>query len=142
MENSSHEEALLDINLSSLKLISRQFDLLDGPVYSPIYIIHRYIAVMDKIRSLTSKNAIPVQTNTETEAYFKKVQDTAKEKTNNFLSGKKDLSDHTVDLVNIHCLNLAHLENQQQAPDNPHKLPLEAIKIFIQQEHENISSLI
>ncbi len=142
MENSSHEEALLDIHLSKLKLITRQFYLLGGPVYSPIHIIHQYIDVMSNIRKLSSDEVIPVQTNTETEAYFKKVQDLAREKTNDFLSGKKDLSEHTIKLINIHCINLAHLENQQQAPDSPHKLPQEATKILIEQEHENISSLI
>ncbi|KKU09281.1 MAG: hypothetical protein UX12_C0018G0003 [Candidatus Collierbacteria bacterium GW2011_GWC1_45_47] len=58
------------------------------------------------------------------------------------LSPKIEKDDRLKRLIEIHCINIVHLENQLASEENNNKLPDEVLKNMIQEEQNNIDSLI
>jgi len=58
------------------------------------------------------------------------------------LSPKIEKDDRLKRLIEIHCINIVHLENQLASEKNNNKLPDEVLRNMIQEEQNNIDSLI
>ncbi|KKT35148.1 MAG: hypothetical protein UW35_C0032G0008 [Candidatus Collierbacteria bacterium GW2011_GWF2_44_15] len=142
MEN-SHEKAQLDIHTSNLRLISRQIDGCGGALFAPQHLIHQCMSVMKNIRELDPAQDESFPLNENTEVYIDGLQEQARKKIEAIsLSPKIEKDDRLKRLIEIHCINIVHLENQLASEENNNKLPDEVLKNMIQEEQNNIDSLI
>lgn len=135
--------ALLDIHTSSLRLLSRQIDVCGGPLFSPQHLIHQCIGVMDCIQALdpSGKETFPLNENTK--AYIEKLREQSKVRLESIpLSPKTEADIHTMRLVEIHCINIVHLENQRASGENNRKMADEILTDLIHEEQNNIDSLV